>query len=182
VVSAIGHEPDTPLLDYVADLRCSTPTDAGKRIVPDLREETERVRQMRDRGRRALHGWVDTQARLLNQIRSRPALADPLGPVQRRQDDVDVHRERARRDLGPQLRRLSEATSMQVGSRWWFADGAGHRKRVAGAQENLEEAIADGDGQEFALAFVGYDHAMASAVVCANSAHPSARKVGEHRA
>ncbi|WIX85413.1 hypothetical protein [Amycolatopsis sp. DG1A-15b] len=88
----------------------------------------------------------------------------------------------ARRDLGPQLRRLSEATSMQVGSRWWFAEGAGHRKRVAGAQENLEEAIAEGDGQEFALAFVGYDHAMASAVVCANSAHPSARKVGEHRA
>ncbi|ADJ49760.1 hypothetical protein AMES_7936 [Amycolatopsis mediterranei S699] len=88
----------------------------------------------------------------------------------------------ARRDLGPQLRRLSEATSMQVGSRWWFAEGAGHRRRVAGAQENLEEAIAEGDGQEFALAFVGYDHAMASAVVCANSAHPSARKVGEHRA
>lgn len=86
----------------------------------------------------------------------------------------------ARRDLGPQLRRLSEATSMQVGSRWWFADGADHRKRVAGAQENLEEAIADGDGQEFALAFVGYDHAMASAVVCANSVQ--ARKVGEHRA
>ncbi|MFF1609888.1 exodeoxyribonuclease VII large subunit [Amycolatopsis sp. NPDC058278] len=99
VVSAIGHEPDTPLLDYVADLRCSTPTDAGKRIVPDLSEETERVRQMRDRGRRALHGWVDTQARLLTQIRSRPALADPLGPVQRRQDDVDVHRERARRAM-----------------------------------------------------------------------------------
>jgi hypothetical protein len=85
----------------------------------------------------------------------------------------------ARRDLGPQLRRLSEATSMQVGSRWWFADGAGHRRRVAGAQENLEEAIADGDGQEFALAFVGYDHAMASAVVCANN--PS-RKVGERPA
>ena len=86
----------------------------------------------------------------------------------------------ARRDLGPQLRRLSEATSLQVGSRWWFAEGAGHRRRVAGAQENLEEAIAEGDGQEFALAFVGYDHAMASAVVCANSVQ--ARKVGEHRA
>ena len=99
VVSAIGHEPDTPLLDYVADLRCSTPTDASKRIVPDHREETERVRQMRDRGRRALHGWVDTQARLLTQLRSRPSLADPLGPVQRRQDDVDVHRERARRAM-----------------------------------------------------------------------------------
>jgi hypothetical protein len=85
----------------------------------------------------------------------------------------------ARRELGPQLRRLSEATSTQVGSRWWFAEGAGHRKRVAGAQENLEEAIAEGDGQEFALAFVGYDHAMASAVVCA---HSPSRKVGERPA
>ena len=99
VVSAIGHEPDTPLLDHVADLRCSTPTDASKRIVPDVREESERVRQMRDRGRRALHGWVDTQARLLTQLRSRPSLADPLGPIQRREDDVELHRERARRAM-----------------------------------------------------------------------------------
>ena len=99
VVSAIGHEPDTPLLDHVADLRCSTPTDASKRIVPDVREETQRVRQMRDRGRRALHGWVDTQARLLNQLRSRPSLADPLGPIARREDDIRLHRERARRAM-----------------------------------------------------------------------------------
>ncbi len=99
VVSAIGHEPDTPLLDHVADLRCSTPTDASKRIVPDVREETQRVRQMRDRGRRALHGWVDTQTRLLDQLRSRPVLADPLGPIQRRSDDVEIHRERGRRAI-----------------------------------------------------------------------------------
>jgi exodeoxyribonuclease VII large subunit len=99
IVSAIGHEPDTPLLDHVADLRCSTPTDASKRIVPDVREESERVRQLRDRGRRALHGWVDTQTRLLNQLRSRPSLADPLGPIQRRSDDVEIHRERARRAM-----------------------------------------------------------------------------------
>jgi exodeoxyribonuclease VII large subunit len=97
IVSAIGHEPDNPLLDNVADLRCSTPTDASKRIVPDVREETQRVHQMRDRGRRALHGWVDTQARLLNQLRSRPVLADPLGPIDRRLDEVNLHRERARR-------------------------------------------------------------------------------------
>ncbi|MFI5614745.1 exodeoxyribonuclease VII large subunit [Amycolatopsis sp. NPDC051903] len=99
VVSAIGHEPDTPLLDHVADLRCSTPTDASKRIVPDVREETSRVRQMRDRGRRALHGWVDRETRLLTQLRSRPSLADPLGPIQRRSDDVEVHRERGRRAM-----------------------------------------------------------------------------------
>lgn len=99
VVSAIGHEPDTPLLDHVADLRCSTPTDAGKRIVPDVAEESQRVRQMRDRGRRALHGWVDTQRRLLDQIRSRPVLADPFAPIERRHDDVERHREHGRRAI-----------------------------------------------------------------------------------
>jgi exodeoxyribonuclease VII large subunit len=99
VVSAIGHEPDTPLLDHVADLRCSTPTDAAKRVVPDVREETERVHQMRDRARRALHGWVDTQCRLLDQLRSRPVLADPLGPIERRAEDIGIHRERGRREV-----------------------------------------------------------------------------------
>ncbi|MDT7727942.1 MAG: hypothetical protein QOI21_4518 [Actinomycetota bacterium] len=69
--------------------------------------------------------------------------------------------------LGPRLRQLSEATSEQVGTRWWSAEGARHRGRIARAQSHIEDAIADGDGQEFARAFVGYDHAMASAVVCA---------------
>jgi exodeoxyribonuclease VII large subunit len=109
VVSAIGHEPDTPLLDHVADLRCSTPTDAGKRIVPDVKEEAERVRQLRDRGRRALHGWVDTQCRLLNQLRSRPALADPLGPIERRAGDIEMHTERGRRAILTALSREQAA-------------------------------------------------------------------------
>lgn len=69
--------------------------------------------------------------------------------------------------LTPRLRALSEATSVCVGTRWWFVDGAAHRHRVACAQSDIEEAVADADGQEFAMAFVGYDHAMASAVVCA---------------
>ena len=43
VVSAIGHEVDSPLLDLVADYRASTPTDAGKRVVPDVAEELSRV-------------------------------------------------------------------------------------------------------------------------------------------
>ncbi|MEV6913131.1 hypothetical protein [Amycolatopsis sp. NPDC051071] len=77
------------------------------------------------------------------------------------------------RGLDAQLRKLSEATAEHVGTRWWFADGSAHRKRVARAQENLVAAIAEGDGQEFALAFVGYDNAMAGAVVCAG--------IGKHR-
>lgn len=48
VIAAIGHEPDTPLIDFVADLRCSTPTDAGKRVVPDVREERTRIRRARE--------------------------------------------------------------------------------------------------------------------------------------
>ncbi|MBW4719218.1 exodeoxyribonuclease VII large subunit [Saccharothrix sp. SC076] len=103
VLSAIGHEPDTPLVDYVADVRCSTPTDAGKRVVPDVAEETARVRQMRDRGRRALRGWVEREDRLLAALRSRPALADPHGPLDRRAQDVDQWRERSRRAIRNRL-------------------------------------------------------------------------------
>ncbi|CRK61619.1 Exodeoxyribonuclease VII large subunit [Alloactinosynnema sp. L-07] len=99
VVSAIGHEPDTPLLDHVADVRCSTPTDAGKRVVPDVAEESQRVRQLRDRARRALHGWVDRERRLLDSLRSRPVLADPVTPLVRRAEQIDALAERARRAL-----------------------------------------------------------------------------------
>jgi hypothetical protein len=70
-------------------------------------------------------------------------------------------------DLDARLRRLSEATSAYVGTKWWFDAGAPHRRRVAQAQGSIELAITEGDGQEFARAFAGYDHAMASAVVCA---------------
>jgi exodeoxyribonuclease VII large subunit len=59
VVSAIGHEPDSPLLDLVADVRCSTPTDAGKRVVPDVAEELSRVDTLRQQGRRVLGARVD---------------------------------------------------------------------------------------------------------------------------
>ncbi|SDD01378.1 exodeoxyribonuclease VII large subunit [Actinokineospora iranica] len=103
VVSAIGHEPDTPLLDHVADLRCSTPTDAGKRVVPDVAEESARVRQLRDRARRALHGWVDREVRLLTQLSSRPVLADPFTPLERRAEQVDSLVGRARRALAGRL-------------------------------------------------------------------------------
>jgi exodeoxyribonuclease VII large subunit len=99
VIAAIGHEPDTPLVDHVADLRCSTPTDAGKRVVPDVAEETARLRQLRGRARRALHGWVDRERRLLDSLRNRPVLADPHRPLDRLAEDVSALRERGRRAL-----------------------------------------------------------------------------------
>ena len=97
VLSAIGHEQDTPLLDHIADVRCSTPTDAGKRVVPDITQETDRIRQLRDRARRALHGWVDRERRLLDALRSRPVLADPFTPLEQRSVQVSAAVERSRR-------------------------------------------------------------------------------------
>lgn len=97
VVTAIGHEPDTPLADHVADLRAATPTDAAKRIVPDLVEETAHLAALRERARRALVGWVEREESVLARLRARPVLADPLGPVAVRADAVAVARERGRR-------------------------------------------------------------------------------------
>ncbi|MDR0489376.1 MAG: exodeoxyribonuclease VII large subunit [Propionibacteriaceae bacterium] len=78
VVSAIGHEVDTPILDLVADLRASTPTDAAKRIVPDAGEELERVRRMREHLRSSVNALLINQATNLEQWRLRPVLRDPL--------------------------------------------------------------------------------------------------------
>ncbi|MGH3362761.1 MAG: exodeoxyribonuclease VII large subunit, partial [Nocardioides sp.] len=77
VVSAIGHEPDTPLLDLVADVRASTPTDAAKLVVPDVGEEQRNVASARDRMRGAVSGLLAREQAGLGALRSRPALADP---------------------------------------------------------------------------------------------------------
>ena len=103
VVSAIGHEPDSPLLDFVADVRCSTPTDAGKRVVPDVREELQRVRQARDRCRRVVVGLVDGEQRRLEMALSRPVFADPHRIVDDRRTEVESLQDRASRAFGAQL-------------------------------------------------------------------------------
>src|SRR5918998_2272674 len=77
VVSAIGHEPDSPLLDLVADLRASTPTDAAKLVVPDVGEESHRVQQLRDRSRHLLGTTLRHELTQLAGLRARPGLADP---------------------------------------------------------------------------------------------------------
>lgn len=108
VVSAIGHEPDTPLVDHVADVRCSTPTEAGRSLVPDLAEETARISGLRDRARRALHGWVDREQHRLDDLRRRPVLADPLRMVTAREGEIADARAATHRAV---LRRLDRASS-----------------------------------------------------------------------
>jgi exodeoxyribonuclease VII large subunit len=105
VVSAIGHEQDSPLLDYVADLRASTPTDAARRVVPDVAEQLALVSGLRDRARRCLNGWLDRETAWLKGIRSRPALADPVREVERQAERVDAMLQRARTALDSALTR-----------------------------------------------------------------------------
>jgi len=105
LVSAIGHETDAPLLDLVADHRASTPTDAAKRIVPDVAEERLRLRQARQRATHAVRALLEREARGLEQVRSRPALARPTSMVDAREADVARARERARGAFGTALLR-----------------------------------------------------------------------------
>ena len=71
IVSAIGHEQDTPLLDFVADLRASTPTDAAKRIVPSVIEERKNVADLRARNKRSISNALDMNRLKLNEMRNR---------------------------------------------------------------------------------------------------------------
>lgn len=88
IVSAIGHEADRPLLDEVADLRASTPTDAAKRVVPDVGEELLRVEQARARIALRLRTLVAHEIDRVGHLRSRPALADTSWIVDRRAEDL----------------------------------------------------------------------------------------------
>ncbi|RKS71998.1 exodeoxyribonuclease VII large subunit [Actinomadura pelletieri DSM 43383] len=108
VVSAIGHEQDSPILDLVADVRASTPTDAAKKTVPDVREQLQLVRQLRDRGRRCLAGGLEREEAWLRSIRSRPALADPVREIERQSEQVMALRDRSRRCLSGALDRAGD--------------------------------------------------------------------------
>ncbi|MGW2629641.1 exodeoxyribonuclease VII large subunit [Streptomyces chattanoogensis] len=111
VVSAIGHEPDTPLLDLVADLRASTPTDAAKKVVPDVGEELTRVRQLRERAYRAVSGFVEREERGLAAALHRPCIQRPHRMVEEREEQITGLLERGRRCLGHLLDRAdSELT------------------------------------------------------------------------
>jgi exodeoxyribonuclease VII large subunit len=88
IVSAIGHEADRPLLDDVADLRASTPTDAAKRVVPDVAEELSRVQQARARIGSRMTGFVVTEIDRLEQLRSRPVLANSAWLVDSRAEEL----------------------------------------------------------------------------------------------
>ncbi|MBD8477977.1 exodeoxyribonuclease VII large subunit [Microbacterium sp. CFBP 8794] len=137
IVSAIGHENDRPLLDDVADVRASTPTDAAKRVVPDVAEQRAIVAQLRARLTGRLTQRVLHDIAQLEQIRSRPALRTPHSMLTSRaqelwmlsnrgRDIVDRRLESERRrtrELSAGLRALSPLATLARGYAIVQSDG-----------------------------------------------------------
>ncbi len=97
IVSAIGHEKDSPLLDLVADYRASTPTDAAKRVVPDIEQEISDINKIRDRMYRRLLSSVEYELNQIAQLRNRPVMKDPGVMIKVRKDDLTALRDRSHR-------------------------------------------------------------------------------------
>lgn len=131
VVSAIGHETDTPLLDFVADLRASTPTHAATRIVPDRQDELAGLGTVTARARRAAAQRIAAERRALVALTSRPVMTDRGAVVERHREQLLATRTRGRTRLESLLARERE--------------GAGHlgrHLRAVSPQHTLERGYA----------------------------------------
>jgi exodeoxyribonuclease VII large subunit len=161
VVSAIGHEPDSPLLDLVADVRASTPTDAAKLVVPDVSQELARVDQARQRIRHCLDRWLEREHAGLEALRSRPVLADPRSLVDARLEELDALRDRCRRtvrhaldraadDVGHQRARARALSPLATLERGYavLQDADGHVvKAVEGVDSGADVSVRVADGR-----------------------------------
>jgi exodeoxyribonuclease VII large subunit len=107
VISAIGHENDRPIIDDVADLRASTPTDAAKRVVPDVVEERRKIKDSLERMTSIIGSFLGHQVTLIQQIRQHPLLKDPHAYLIQRTDDLTRALGELRDDLDYKLDKQS---------------------------------------------------------------------------
>lgn len=129
IVSAIGHEKDAPLLDLVADFRASTPTDAGKRVVPDMEEELTKISNLRGRALRFVQSRIEFEIAKIAQFMDRPSMRDPITMITTRAEvisnlSVRAHRSTSHRislareeiaNLSTGLRTLSPQSTLDRG-------------------------------------------------------------------
>lgn len=149
VVSAIGHEPDSPVLDNVADLRAATPTDAAKRVVPSVAEERAVVAEARSRMAAALRGWVGRERRGLDNIRSRPVMADPMTPIRNRREEV----ERTRAIMRREIEVMVERETRHVESLRARVSALGPSATLARGYSIVQVVPKDGSGPEVVTSF-----------------------------
>ncbi|MGI8668093.1 MAG: exodeoxyribonuclease VII large subunit [Jatrophihabitans sp.] len=160
IVSAIGHETDRPLLDLVADLAVSTPTDAAKRIVPDLDAELSQLAELRGRLRTSVHRRLDNEDQLMAGLPQR-LRQGVYRLIETGQDDADRALNRVRGRLAALLQ-LADAENAQLLARvvslspqavlnrgyavLWDSDGSLIRNRAdAAVGERLQVRVADGE-------------------------------------
>ena len=107
VISAIGHENDRPIIDDVSDLRASTPTDAAKRVVPDVVDERRKIADSLERMKSIIGSFLGHQVTLIQQIRQHPLLKDPHAYLIQRTDDLTRALGELRDDLDYKLDKQS---------------------------------------------------------------------------
>lgn len=116
IVSAIGHEKDSPLLDLVADFRASTPTDAAKRVVPDINEEIDLIEKLRDRASRFMRNMIELESSKITNLAARPVLRDPAVMITSRLEVVNGLRDRSIRSFQSRLA-IAQEELLQVNAR-----------------------------------------------------------------
>ena len=131
LVSAIGHEADRPMLDDVADLRASTPTDAAKRVVPDVSDELSRVQQARSGIRLRVTQRISTEVDRLEALRSRPVLANPVSMIDSRSEELTRYVARSHELIERRLERAHTGVAELTG-----------RLRALSPQRTLERGYA----------------------------------------
>ncbi|AXH97606.1 exodeoxyribonuclease VII large subunit [Ornithinimicrobium avium] len=131
VVSAIGHESDTPLLDFVADLRASTPTHAAAAIVPDVADELQGLATVRRRARQAMVRRVATERERITALMSRPVMADRAAIVAQHRTEIEALLARSRRSAQDRLDRERDRTA-----------GLVRHLRAVSPQQTLERGYA----------------------------------------
>ena len=108
IVSAIGHEKDSPLLDLVADYRASTPTDAAKKVVPDIAEEIAMITALKDRSRRCLTNLIDLESTRITNLMARPVMKDPFVLISSRAEVILALKDRSNRSFAARLKLAKE--------------------------------------------------------------------------
>ena len=116
IVSAIGHEKDSPLLDLVADFRASTPTDAAKRVVPDINEEIDLIEKLRDRASRFMRNMIELESSKIANLAARPVLRDPAVMITSRLEIITSLRDRSIRSFQSRLA-IAQEELLQVTAR-----------------------------------------------------------------
>ncbi len=111
IISAIGHEKDSPLLDLVADWRASTPTDAGKRVVPDMEEELSRISNLQDRANRFIQNRIDFEISRIKGFMERQIMREPQTIISSRLEIIKGFVARSHRAMSGALAIASEEIS-----------------------------------------------------------------------